>query len=183
MSTYNRYFSVTRPLTYRARRTPRRAGIMIAAAWVISLVLWPPWIYAWPYIEGDRKVPEGKSISYFTAGYSYPFFLFFRFADVSRAFPSLLICLSFSFIYFFFSVFFYLIPYLSFCLLLFSSYILFTFVARKSSFSFRCFAPALVLLLLAAPSRVFPVSLSPSCFTSSYSFTRLLLRSFCVCVC
>jgi hypothetical protein len=33
---------------------------MIAAAWVISLVLWPPWIYAWPYIEGDRKVPEGK---------------------------------------------------------------------------------------------------------------------------
>lgn len=34
---------------------------MIAAAWVISLVLWPPWIYAWPYIEGDRKVPEGKS--------------------------------------------------------------------------------------------------------------------------
>ena len=56
----SRYFSVTRPLTYRARRTPRRAGIMIAAAWVISLVMWPPWIYAWPYIEGDRKVPEGK---------------------------------------------------------------------------------------------------------------------------
>ena len=57
---FNRYFSVTRPLTYRARRTPRRAGIMIAAAWIISLVMWPPWIYAWPYIEGIRTVPEGK---------------------------------------------------------------------------------------------------------------------------
>jgi len=22
------------------------------------LLLWPPWIYAWPYIEGERTVPE-----------------------------------------------------------------------------------------------------------------------------
>ncbi|XP_064483957.1 muscarinic acetylcholine receptor DM1-like [Ornithodoros turicata] len=54
---FDRYFSVTRPLTYRARRTTRRAAIMIASAWVISLVLWPPWIYSWPYIEGQRSVP------------------------------------------------------------------------------------------------------------------------------
>jgi muscarinic acetylcholine receptor M3 len=33
---------------------------MIASAWLISLALWPPWIYAWPYIEGERKVPEDK---------------------------------------------------------------------------------------------------------------------------
>lgn len=57
---FDRYFSVTRPLTYRARRTTRRAAIMIASAWVISLLLWPPWIYAWPYIEGKRSVPEGQ---------------------------------------------------------------------------------------------------------------------------
>ncbi|XP_013781550.1 muscarinic acetylcholine receptor DM1-like [Limulus polyphemus] len=53
---FDRYFSVTRPLTYRAKRTTKRAAFMIASAWVISLVLWPPWIYAWPYIEGQRKV-------------------------------------------------------------------------------------------------------------------------------
>ncbi|KAJ8673399.1 hypothetical protein QAD02_004661 [Eretmocerus hayati] len=55
---FDRYFSVTRPLTYRAKRTTTRAGIMIACAWGISLLLWPPWIYAWPYIEGKRTVPE-----------------------------------------------------------------------------------------------------------------------------
>ncbi|KAL2728656.1 muscarinic acetylcholine receptor DM1 isoform X1 [Vespula squamosa] len=54
---FDRYFSVTRPLTYRARRTTVKAAIMIGCAWGISLVLWPPWIYAWPYIEGQRTVP------------------------------------------------------------------------------------------------------------------------------
>lgn len=49
---FDRYFSVTRPLTYRAKRTTNRAAFMIAAAWGISLLLWPPWIYSWPYIEG-----------------------------------------------------------------------------------------------------------------------------------
>jgi muscarinic acetylcholine receptor M3 len=29
-----------------------------AAAWIISLGLWPPWIYLWPIIEGRRTVPE-----------------------------------------------------------------------------------------------------------------------------
>ncbi|CAL7941749.1 unnamed protein product [Xylocopa violacea] len=54
---FDRYFSVTRPLTYRSKRTTSRAAIMIACAWGISLLLWPPWIYAWPYIEGQRTVP------------------------------------------------------------------------------------------------------------------------------
>lgn len=51
---FDRYFSVTRPLTYRAKRTTNRAAIMIASAWGISLLLWPPWIYSWPYIEGTN---------------------------------------------------------------------------------------------------------------------------------
>lgn len=55
---FDRYFSVTRPLTYRAKRTTTRAAIMIGAAWGISLLLWPPWIYSWPYIEGKRTVPQ-----------------------------------------------------------------------------------------------------------------------------
>lgn len=55
---FDRYFSVTRPLTYRAKRTTTRAAIMIGAAWGVSLLLWPPWIYSWPYIEGKRTVPQ-----------------------------------------------------------------------------------------------------------------------------
>jgi hypothetical protein len=54
----DRYLSVTRPLTYRAKRTPKRAAIMITFAWVISAVLWTPWIVAWPAIEGERTVPD-----------------------------------------------------------------------------------------------------------------------------
>lgn len=54
---FDRYFSVTRPLTYRVRRTTRRACLMISMTWFISLILWPPWIFAWPYIEGKRSVP------------------------------------------------------------------------------------------------------------------------------
>ncbi|KAK6182874.1 hypothetical protein SNE40_010460 [Patella caerulea] len=55
---FDRYLSVTRPLTYRAKRTPKRAGWMIGCAWVISALMWTPWIFAWPYIEGKRTVPE-----------------------------------------------------------------------------------------------------------------------------
>lgn len=55
---FDRYFSVTRPLTYRAKRTTTKAAIMITSAWGVSLLLWPPWIYAWPYIEGQRTVPK-----------------------------------------------------------------------------------------------------------------------------
>ncbi|XP_076666500.1 muscarinic Acetylcholine Receptor, A-type [Andrena cerasifolii] len=54
---FDRYFSVTKPLSYRAQRTTCRAATMIGCAWGISLLLWPPWIFAWPYIEGQRTVP------------------------------------------------------------------------------------------------------------------------------
>ena len=54
----DRYMSVTRPLAYRAKRTSRKMGCMIASAWLISIFIWPPWIFAWPYIEGERTVPK-----------------------------------------------------------------------------------------------------------------------------
>lgn len=57
---FDRYFSVTRPLTYRVKRTTNKAAIMIGCAWGISLLLWPPWIYSWPYIEGERTVPDDE---------------------------------------------------------------------------------------------------------------------------
>ena len=33
---------------------------MIFSAWAISAVVWPPWIIAWPYIEGGRTVPDNE---------------------------------------------------------------------------------------------------------------------------
>ncbi|KGL93725.1 Muscarinic acetylcholine receptor M5, partial [Charadrius vociferus] len=54
---FDRYFSITRPLTYRAKRTPKRAGIMIGLAWLISFILWAPVILCWQYFVGERTVP------------------------------------------------------------------------------------------------------------------------------
>uniref|UniRef100_A0A3Q3QZF1 Muscarinic acetylcholine receptor n=1 Tax=Monopterus albus TaxID=43700 RepID=A0A3Q3QZF1_MONAL len=55
---FDRYFSITRPLTYRAKRTPKRAGIMIGLAWLVSLILWAPPILCWQYFVGKRTVSE-----------------------------------------------------------------------------------------------------------------------------
>uniref|UniRef100_UPI00398F3D01 muscarinic acetylcholine receptor M1-like n=1 Tax=Pristiophorus japonicus TaxID=55135 RepID=UPI00398F3D01 len=57
---FDRYFSVTRPLTYMAKRTPRRAAIMIGLAWTVSFVLWAPAILLWQYIVGQRTVQPGS---------------------------------------------------------------------------------------------------------------------------
>jgi hypothetical protein len=29
---------------------------MITLAWMLSLIIWVPWIYAWPYIEGKNSI-------------------------------------------------------------------------------------------------------------------------------
>lgn len=39
---FDRYLSITRPLTYRSKRTPKRASIMIGCAWIISCLIWTP---------------------------------------------------------------------------------------------------------------------------------------------
>ena len=46
-----RYFSVTRPLSYRARRTTKVAALMILSAWGLSTVIWVPTINAWRFID------------------------------------------------------------------------------------------------------------------------------------
>uniref|UniRef100_A0A915PXV7 G-protein coupled receptors family 1 profile domain-containing protein n=1 Tax=Setaria digitata TaxID=48799 RepID=A0A915PXV7_9BILA len=55
---FDRYFSVTRPLTYRPRRTAKKAFMMIASTYIASAMLWPPWIISWPYIEGGFTDPD-----------------------------------------------------------------------------------------------------------------------------
>ncbi|XP_069464073.1 muscarinic acetylcholine receptor M3 [Ambystoma mexicanum] len=57
---FDRYFSITRPLTYRAKRTTKRAGFMIGLAWVVSFVLWAPAILFWQYFVGERTVPHDE---------------------------------------------------------------------------------------------------------------------------
>ncbi|XP_067901378.1 muscarinic acetylcholine receptor M3-like [Heterodontus francisci] len=57
---FDRYLSITRPLTYRAKRTPKRAGIMIGLAWIVSFILWAPAILFWQYFVGERTVPPNE---------------------------------------------------------------------------------------------------------------------------
>ncbi|XP_072894033.1 muscarinic acetylcholine receptor M2-like [Hemitrygon akajei] len=57
---FDRYFCVTKPLSYPVKRTTKMARMMIVAAWVLSFILWAPAILFWQFIVGGRTVKEGE---------------------------------------------------------------------------------------------------------------------------
>ncbi|XP_061780261.2 muscarinic acetylcholine receptor M4-like [Nerophis lumbriciformis] len=56
----DRFFCLTRPLSYPSRRTGKMAALMIAAAWLLSFALWTPAIMCWQTSGGERLVPEDE---------------------------------------------------------------------------------------------------------------------------
>nr|QVK45645.1 G protein-coupled receptor [Proales similis] len=53
---FDRYFSITRPLTYRVNRTARKVVLAIMLSWIISILIWVPFIILWPYLNGKRTI-------------------------------------------------------------------------------------------------------------------------------
>ncbi|TRY57378.1 hypothetical protein DNTS_024959 [Danionella cerebrum] len=60
---FDRYFSVKRPLTYRTKRTRKTAATMIALAWVVSFILWGPAILFWPHLAGRASGGDAYTCS------------------------------------------------------------------------------------------------------------------------
>ncbi|XP_019899175.2 histamine H3 receptor isoform X2 [Esox lucius] len=63
---YDRFLSVTRPVSYRARQSMTHGAIMkMIAVWVLAFVLYGPAIIFWELVEGKSHVPEDECYAEF----------------------------------------------------------------------------------------------------------------------
>ncbi|XP_067856961.1 histamine H3 receptor-like [Heptranchias perlo] len=63
---YDRFLSVTRPVTYRAKQGKRRnAAVKMMLIWLTAFLLYGPAITAWEHIIGRSIVPEGECYAEF----------------------------------------------------------------------------------------------------------------------
>ena len=67
----DRYLSLTKPFQHRATQTGYRAKIVIATVWVISFIVWVPWILGYQFIQGERTVPKGQCYIQFLTENAY----------------------------------------------------------------------------------------------------------------
>ncbi|XP_055007993.1 histamine H3 receptor-like [Boleophthalmus pectinirostris] len=71
---YDRFLSVTRAVSYRARQSmTHRAIIKMAAVWVLAFVLYGPAIILWELVVGRSRVPKDECFAEFY--YSWYFLL------------------------------------------------------------------------------------------------------------
>ena len=70
---FDRYFCITKPLSYPTWRTTKIAGMLITAAWVISFIMWTPLIVFWQFIVGVRTVPETECFIQFISNVTITF--------------------------------------------------------------------------------------------------------------
>jgi len=54
----DRYLSVNYPIKYRNKRKLLHVQLAMAGAWIISAILWAPWVLFWQFITGERTVPN-----------------------------------------------------------------------------------------------------------------------------
>ncbi|CAD6190595.1 unnamed protein product [Caenorhabditis auriculariae] len=60
----DRYFSVTSPLTYPAKRTPTRMFIYIGVSWIVSLLICLPPIFGWRPERKDGECSVSTDLGY-----------------------------------------------------------------------------------------------------------------------
>lgn len=60
----DRYWSVTQPLTYPSRRTPRRISIMIGVAWMVSFLICFPPLLGWRPLRRPGECSVSSELDY-----------------------------------------------------------------------------------------------------------------------
>ena len=63
----DRYFIISRPMTYSAWRTKKIAKILIILAWILAMITWVPLIYIYP-VATNKTLAKGECIALFLNG-------------------------------------------------------------------------------------------------------------------